>query len=386
MEKSPTLRTIETRSRVPLGLIVAWAAIWTLPHLSRNAVSWRFFDLAGRALWSGARDGGLHVYAAHPALQFGPVAMLAASAVRLAGADARLVAIGTLALLGYVLLRVIERLEVDGAPRLTRGRMVAATLVFVPVWMELAVHYAHIDDALALVFVVLAVREAGKGRAMTTAILLALAADSKPWAIAFVPLLLLVPRASRIRAVIVWAGVLVAAWLPFVLGDPRTLGVTGFAIPNTATSALRALGVATQFTPAWDRPLQIAFGCLLAGAAVKSHRWPAALFIAIAVRLLIDPGTYSYYTSGLVLGALLVDLYLTKRRIPIFALGAFVLVYAVRALPVAPSLLGELRAGYCIAAIAAVFFLAPLPRRSSLHAIEGGRFAVGCSQLERKAS
>ncbi len=379
-------RPIDRRREVPLGLIVVWAAIWTFPHLSRNAVSWRFFDLAARSLWSGSREGGLHVYAAHPALQFGPVSMLAASLVRLAGADARLVAIGIITSLGYVVLRMVERLEIHGAPPVTRPQMVAATLVFIPVWMEVAVHYAHLDDALALLFVLLAVHAIGRHRPLGAAALLALAADSKPWALAFVPLLLLLPRVARVRALAVWCAGLLVAWLPFVIADPRTLGVAGFTIPNTPTSALRALGVSARVTPAWDRPAQIALGCLLAGAVVRTRRWPAALFVVIAARLLIDPGTYAYYTAGLVLAALVVDLYLTRRRVPAYVLSALVLVYAVRMLPVAPSVLGELRAAYCIGAVATLFLLGPLPRRPPLYAVRSAHAPMQYVQAQRRAS
>jgi hypothetical protein len=88
---------------------------------------------------------------------------------------------------------------------------------------------------------------------------------------------------------------------------------------------------------------------------VRTGRWPAVLFAAISVRLLFDPGTYAYYTSGLVLAAILVDLLLTKRRVPLYALTALALVYVARATSLDAHALGLLRASYCIAALTTLF-------------------------------
>ena len=112
-----------------------------------------------------------------------------------------------------------------------------------PVWAELAVHYAHLDDALALALLMAAIHAVARSRPLAAALLLAASAGAKPWALAFVPLLLVLPRVRWHRAAAVWLAVVVAAWLPFVLADPKTLHASGFAIPNVASSSLRALGV-----------------------------------------------------------------------------------------------------------------------------------------------
>lgn len=366
-------------------LLAAWTSLWTLPHIGRTAVSWRYFDLGGRLLASGGPRGGLHVYAAHPALQFGPLSLLAAAAFRVFGSEARFAAVIALVGVGLVLVEVIGNTRIGGE-RPTKRRLFAGALVFLPVWTELAVHYTHVDDALALLFALLAVRCVSEHRALAASVLLACAVDSKPWAAAFLPVLLALPPGARVRSVLTSAAAVAAGWLPFLIVDPGTLRLAAFSIPNTATSALRALGVASKVTPAWDRPTQLVLGCLVAAAAVATGRWPAAIFGAIAVRVLIDPGTYAYYTSGLVLAALLVDLYLTRNRIPVYAVSAAVLVYAARALPIDLGTLGTLRAVYCILAIASLFLLSPVRRQPRRHAIHAASATPRSATRYSKAS
>jgi hypothetical protein len=343
------------------ALLSVWAASFALLHLGHSAVSWRFFAFGGRVLARAGVGGGLHTYAAHPVLQIGPIALLAASGLDLLGHVGRLAAVILLAAEGLVLVGIIGTTRIGGVVPSQR-RLLAAATVFLPVWMELAFHYAHLDDGLALLFAALAVRAAADERGLAAGVFLALAVDSKPWAAAFVPLLLVVPRARRSAAAVACAAGVAAAGLPFVLADARTLAAAGFRIPITATSALRVLGVTGSSTPSWDRPAQLVGGALLALAAVRTGRWPAVLFAAIAVRILIDPGTYAYYTSGLVLAALYVDLFLVRSRVPVYAAAAGVAIYAVRATPIDFAALGALRAGYCLVAAATLFQLRPVQR------------------------
>jgi hypothetical protein len=335
---------------------IAWTAAWTVPHLWRPGISWRFFDLGSRLLFSNSTGGGLHLYASHPMLQIGPLSLLVAEPLRLAGpSHGRVAAIVLMAALGPVLLWLVGTLRIVGTQPVSRQRLMLAGLVFLPIWTEVAAHFAHLDDVLALTFALLALHAINRGHALLAGLLLGCSADSKPWAAAFIPLVFVLAPRLRARAAIAWAASIAAAWLPFLLADPASLRVTSFTIPNAASSALRAVGVYDARTPAWDRPIQLALGCLLAWALVRTGRWPAALFAVITVRLLFDPGTYAYYTSGLVLAAILVDLLLTKRRIPVYALTAVVAVYAVRATPLDVHALGLLRATYCVAALITLF-------------------------------
>jgi hypothetical protein len=337
-------------------LLVAWTALWMVPHLWRPGVSWRFFDLGARLLFSNSAGGGLHIYASHPMLQIGPLSFLVAAPLRLADPwHGRAAAIVLMTALGPVLLWLVGTLRGVGPHAISRQRLALAGMVFLPVWTEVAAHFAHLDDVLALTFALLALHAIDRDRPMLAGVLLGCAADSKPWAAAFIPLIFVLAAGVRVRAATAWAAAIAVAWLPFLLADPASLRVTSFTIPNAASSALRALGIYDARTPAWDRPMQLVVGCALACALVRTGRWPAALFAVIAVRLLFDPGTYAYYTSGLVLAAILVDLLLTKRRIPLYALTAVVAVYAARAMPLDAHVLGLLRATYCLAALTTLF-------------------------------
>jgi uncharacterized membrane protein len=60
--------------------------------------------------------------------------------------------------------------------------MTTAAVFMMPVWMSLAVGTAHLDDVLALLFTILAIRGALAGRPVLAGVLLGLAVDAKPWA------------------------------------------------------------------------------------------------------------------------------------------------------------------------------------------------------------
>lgn len=340
--------------------------------MDHSAVSWRFFALGGRLLTNPGPGGGLDVYARHPALQIGPLPLVAAAVLNALGPLSRIAAVAVLTVAGFVMLGVIGQMRIGGV-RLSRRRLFVLALLFMPVWMELAFHYAHLDDGLALLAATVAMREAGRGRAVSTALALALAADCKPWAVAFVPLLFVVAPRDRMRAFAVWASGVAVAWVPFVVADWHTLLAATFRIPNTATSALRALGVTAGATPAWDRPAELVFGTLLAALAVRTGRWPAAPFAAVCVRILLDPGTYAYYTAGLVITAVLVDAFLTRLRAPVYTAGAVVAVYLLRAVPVDAAALGALRATYCLLALTALFLLTPRMQTSRLSVSDEAR-------------
>jgi hypothetical protein len=152
---------------------------------------------------------------------------------------------------------------------------------------------------------------------------------SKPWAVFFLPMLWALPR-NRVRSVGLAVGVSAAAWLPFVLADRHTLDAGAFTIYNWPDSTLQVLGVHSQMTPEWVRPAQLV-ACLAVGVvAVWRGRWYAVPLAAIATRMLLDGGTWSYYAAGLLLGALLVDAIASTRTVPWTTICVFA---AIRGLP-----------------------------------------------------
>lgn len=338
-----------------------WTAIWGLLHAAGAGYSWHYFALGARLLTSPSpTTGGVHLYAAHPELQIGPLALLVAAPLRhldpwqgRVAAPVLLTAAGLLLL--AALVRVRERSGPVGTP-VANPLVLVTGLLVLPVWCELATHYAHLDDALALAAVVLATGAARRGQAVAVALLLAAAVDSKPWALACCVLLLTLPEDRRRRATLVFAVGVAIAWLPFVFGDSGTLSLGHFAIHNVDSSALRALGVSNPGTPSWDRPAQLLLGLVVAAVAVRRHRWSAVLLAAVAARLLLDPQTYPYYTTGLLVGAALVDLHVPGRRFPMWTGGAALLYVLDQAGgPVlSASALGLLRAAYCLAVLVAL--------------------------------
>jgi hypothetical protein len=254
---------------------------------------------------------------------------------------------------GIVLLILVSRLL---SPDL-RTRILLPGLLFIPVWEELAGRAGHLDDVLALTFAVAALLAVQRQHAVAAGVLLAFAADAKPWALAFVVLLLVLPAHRRFRALTAWAAAVAMAWLPFLIADPRSVIAASYRIQNAAGSALRALGVTDPSTPVWCRPAQLILGASAAYLLWRRGRAAAIILAVIAVRLLLDPATWSYYTAGLLVGTLIVDVCRTRQRWPIpwFTLGGFIAVYLPNYVHAGPmtseAVHGYLRAGFLCAAL-----------------------------------
>jgi len=281
-------------------------ALWAAAQVGHALVSWHFIATGAALLGSDDTGAGLHLYATHPQLQIGPLTFLAAAPLN--GLPAWLS--GSVAAVVIAATAPAMLLSLSHLPHLTvtsRQRGLAAA-VLLPVWAELAVHYTHLDDALALVLLIAGMHAVARCRPIPAALLLAESADAKPWALAFVPLLLVLPRDRWHRAVPVWLVAVAAAWLPFVLADSLTLHAGGFSIPNVASSSLRAMGVTAASTPSWDRPVQLLLGIALGAVAVHRGRWLVVPAVVLATRMLLDPGAYPYYTAGLVLATVIMDL------------------------------------------------------------------------------
>jgi hypothetical protein len=334
-----------------------WTAIWTGMRLPGGGGSWHYFAQGSRLLFGDDRGQGLHLYAAHPELQIGPIAFLVATPLRLLGATpGRIVALIAMSATGPFVLCALWRLVPAYARR--PSRLLAAGLLFLPVWAELATHAGHLDDVLALVFAVAALHAVRSGHPVLTGLLVAAAADAKPWAAAFAPLLLAVARRYRWRATVAWAAGLALAWLPFLLYDGHTLTAASFTIPTATSSGLRALGFTYPHTPSWDRPAQLILGCLLGVVAVIRGRWPAVIVLGTAARILLDPEVYSYYTAGILLGAVAYDLVVTDRRWPWLTTGGLLSLHVARLIahvaPISLHVLGLLRVGYVLVAVAVI--------------------------------
>ena len=312
-----TYRVLPDRARLLAGAALVWAALWVAAAAVGGMYSWHYFDTAATVLRSPA---AAHLYALHPELQIGPLAVVAAAVLTLPGAGIGLVVaaavmLGLLVPLLWMLVRLstCSRSLPDLAPRLF-----VLVVVLSPAWSVLAIHYGHLDDVLALVATAAAFLAVRRSRWTAAAVLLAAAAGFKPWAVPFA-VALLTPSVPR-RHLATYTALLVAPWVWFVLHDPRTLTAGGFTIPVAADSVLRALGVTAPATPAWDRPAQLLLATAAALVLARRGR-PLAIPVAVlTVRMLLDPGTYLYYTTGLLVAALIFDLGTRPHRtIPVHA-------------------------------------------------------------------
>lgn len=342
------------------AVLLVWSSAWFWFLSRHGGLSWHYFVDSGRLFEDiNSRTGGLHLYGARPDLQFGPVSVLSATMLlALGGAHALLMAQVVTAVVGGGILLAIRALAIQAHPMVPRSTidrcLFVATVAFIPVWMDLAARFVHIDDMLALGFTVAALVALRREQVMAGALLLALGVDAKPWALPFVVLLLFARRSARLRALAAYAAVVGVAWVPFLISDPRTLGAAGFRIPIDPSSALFVLGLGGGDTPSWDRVVQIALGTGLAILAVRRGRWAAVVLVIVLARLVVDPGVHSYYAAGVLVGAVLWDLVGAPSRWPWWTTTSGVAFFALRWLPQPTWLHGLITIAFFLAAVALV--------------------------------
>lgn len=366
----PAGRLAAREQRVWVAVLFAWGAAWGATHWARAGGSWHFFTSGSRILLDpDGAIGGLHLYAAHPELQIGPLAFLVAEPFAVLPGPSSAWAAGTAMLCcGGVILAAIGSIG-RSAGRVLPGSFWWGAVLFLPVWAELSMQSGHLDDALALTLGVAGLWAVSRDRPILAALAVAAAADSKPWALGFGAVLLALPTRRWIAAGTVWLMGVAIAWAPFFLADARTIDAFHYQIHNSAASALRALGVASARTPSWCRSAQLAAGAALAALAAIRRAPSAVLLMVVGVRLLLDPGTHTYYDAGLVTATLLVDVLLLRRAAPWLTVGAVALVFVPQSLLIGSAAAnGQLRAGFLIIAIGTSLIAALRPR--------GGRTAA----------
>jgi hypothetical protein len=348
---------------VARGVLVVWAVVVFACWVPlQRPISWHWFELAARLLVGDAPaekgPGGLHLYESHPEFQFGPVAVVATVVIRaVGGGQAMMLARVLTAALAPVVLWTLEGVArrefppADG-PRIRRLSLLAG-LILVPAWDLVAVRTVHVDDAIALSAGVAALATARRDRPWASAVLLGLAVGAKPWAVAFLPILLVLRR--RRTAAVILAGVVGSVvWIPFLVAAPGTIdALSDYRLTVARRSALHLVGLDTAAAPAWLRPVQFVAILVVATAAVARGRWQGVIFVAMATRILLDPAVHSYHLTGLVVGAVAWDLTWCRRSWPMWTAGSVVLLASrLTALPAALS--GAIRLGLSLTIIVAV--------------------------------
>ncbi len=371
--------------RTHLVLLTAWTILWFALVEPHGGFSWHYLRTGGELIYEnpGSPDGGLNLYAHHPELQMGPVSFLAAGLLNpFSEPVGQFLAAAVMSLLGLVILVVAGRsaaqyfLGTGTNHQRLRQRVLIAGLAFIPMWIEVAVRFGHLDDVLALFFTALAVRSLTRADAVATGVFLALAVDSKPTALAFLPLLLALPRSRWPRAAVWCVGLVAVVWLPFFLDTSHSFAAAEFVIPNQPASALRSLGVGDPVTPPWVRPAQAVAGLVLGCVAVWRGRWPAVVLLGANARIALDPSVYTYYTASVLLGTLLWDVIGQRRLVPWWSWIALITLYgSVFAVP-DDAARGLVRLGFVVVSTAYVLFW-PVRDRGRGHSVVRGGVVRG---------
>lgn len=274
-----------------------------------------FFTQALHVLATSGSSGGLHLYAAQPSIQIGPVAILGVGILDALffGKIVLAVVVAALALLLFT-LRAIELLVLDegidpqraGRALLVGGVILAASFaVAVPGW-------GHPDDLAALLALVVALRAARGGRGVAVGVALALGVGCKPWAAFALALVPFLPRESRRAAVAVFALGSALCWLPFVAVAPSAVAaLSHYSIQSSVSSLPYQLGSASA--PTWVRPGQLALSSVLLLLCVRCRRPDVAVLVVAISRLVLDAGAYPYYDAELIVGCLIADVWAAGR-------------------------------------------------------------------------
>jgi hypothetical protein len=367
----PLVRAVDAmaaRPWLPLALITVAAAL-VEGLLGPTFTSWQYIRVGARLLFS---PDALHFYAAHPQVQMGPLTLVACApfVLLLTGVAGRGAAMVLLLLVGLLAVREV-RLLLDPRDRVARRRWFLASAGLLVGWSVVAIHNGHADDAFALASIAVALRLLRNSRVELAALAFGIGVDFKPWVLPIAAVLLTAERRRLLPAAAVLAATVAAAWAPFLLADPHTVNALRYRFPVDPRSTLRLVGLPDRLTPPWCRPLQLAGGAALAALAVWRGRWPAALLVVVAFRLLIDPGVRGYYDAGLLLGAVLVDV---AAIVPAATLIVLLLVHLPQYLPVpAPTLVAVLRTLALLALIVGPLVVPQRPRPTLIGSALGSR-------------
>jgi hypothetical protein len=299
---------------------------------------------------------GLHLYAAIPGIQVGPLALLFLLGFGASWGDPGHIACLVATVLGLLAIVMVERSVPLPSARTKAITLVGGVAVCI-CWADTVQRWGHVDDALVAVAaagVVLAIR---RERWILAGLLVGLAIGAKPTALPLATLLVTGPGVAlfvreRVQSLVVAAVVAGAAYLPFLLADSRTVQAGAPQLPIQPASVLALFGATPGHpAPALVRAFQLALTLGLGLWAVRRNGALAGLLAVSAGRLLLDPGDYSYYVLPLVLAA--VGIAIERRRWPTLAWCAMAaLVIVPWADPVRHRWEGLLLLAVCLAAIA----------------------------------
>ncbi|HEX4430276.1 MAG TPA: hypothetical protein VHZ96_13500 [Frankiaceae bacterium] len=350
--------------RHPLLLASALIFAWSV----RSNADWALLSTGGRGLFSSSPTS---VYAKTPGLQAGPPSLVVVRLVNLLpGSAGEWMAHILLAFLGWYLIYLVERWTVAGstwrqAPLRAGLTTLVVGLLVLEQWAWLAGETPHVEDGLAILTFVLALRALVDRRELAAALLVGLTVAWKPWAVAALPLLW--GCSHKAKALLIGVAIPAACWLPFFIGNHGTFSTVGYAFALRTDSPLRVLGLSGGVIPDWWRTVELVG--VLVGAALAARRdWRVAFAAGCALRLLLDPASFRYYYGGLIM-----VVFLTERLVgakPWRTAGLFVTAVYI------PHLIAVPGATYFqITGLAAVFlsWAQPWRRAGGAHGIADAR-------------
>ncbi len=317
---------------------------------ARNVTGdWDFFTGIARMLLG---SEGLSIYAAHPECQTGPISLLLTA---LLAPHGRIALTASVLAVGIVALWWATRVA-DTRPR--GGRQLITTWALgslLMVWWPYLATSGHLDDALTLALATAATALVVQDRRGPAAVLIGISLAIKPWSAFLLPLTWRPGtgvRGWREPALGAFIGVLL--WSPFLVAAPRTFGGLQPQVRVAPDSLFRLLGIDASSSLIHSLRLpQMALSAAVVMIVVRQGRQAGALLGGIAARMLLDPGTWNYYTAGFVLGAVMWDLH-RARRLPIASLIATCTLLPSWMISDLPVVRGLLRLAGCLVAIALV--------------------------------
>jgi hypothetical protein len=255
--------------------------------------------------WDAATTGGhyllsghLSVYADMPHIQMGPLALL------LGGALPGPVYVVTVCVLLPLVLWIVTRLY----PQTRRTyvcALIGGMLLAWP-WAAFGVQ-GHADDALVVLGIVVMVSALSLHREAWVVAGFAVAIAAKPTAILFLPLAFMHSRRAGVLATLL--GGLI--WAPFVLANVPGFLAAGSGQGELWPYSMPALlgSVPHAGIPAWVRPVQLVGGAGLCWFLGRRRGPAAAVAGVFAFRVLLEPGTWNYYSTSVIAATIMLDLY-----------------------------------------------------------------------------
>ena len=337
---------------------------------------WNVFATAGGDL---IHTDGLAFYARHGDIQTGPLSLLVAAGLSGTGwRNGFVLCVMITMALGFGCLVMIERTTSKPLGSVEELQIEKATMLggFVLLfwWAKLG-GYGHLDDATVLAAACGALFAHRRRQATFASLLVGVAIASKPWAVIFLPLAIDMShsrvdwagwaRWRRLRPMTVALLIAAVAWAPFILDAPRSLHSLRPTVNVAADSVLRLLGGSAEQPPSWLRLAQLGLALATASLAVVRRVPEGTILAAVAVRLGTDPGTWGYYTPGLLLGALIWDVLRSPQRVPVTSYAMAVLLLPEWIVP-SDLLRASLRLVACVVAVALVLTGRPVEQPEAL--------------------